>query len=60
MGEMVREALAYIDPGQVKEEVADPKAKKGGKGGASPDAPTDKFAGQDTTKYREIAETLLQ
>ena len=37
MGEMIREALAYIDTTNTKEEVADPKAKKGAKGGASPD-----------------------
>ena len=44
----------------MKEEVADPKAKKPAKGGAAAEAPVDKFAGQDTTKYKEVAELLLK
>ena len=28
MGQVVKEALAYVDPNQAKEEQADPKAKK--------------------------------
>ena len=55
MNEMIREALVYIDPGQQKDEAVDNKAKKPAKGGAAAEAPTDKYAGQDTTKYKEIA-----
>lgn len=45
----------------MKEEVVDPKqAKKPAKGGAAAEAPVDKFAGQDTTKYKEVAELLLK
>ena len=56
MNELIREALVYIDPAQQKEEVVDPKMAKGKstKGGAA-EAPTDKFAGKDTTKYKEVA-----
>lgn len=55
---MVKEALAYVDPNQAKEEPADPKAK-GGKGKAA-EAPVDVFAGKDTTQYKEIATLILQ
>lgn len=58
MGEIIREALEYVDPSQTKEEVVDPKAK-GGK--AKPaETPVDKFAGKDTTQYKEIANLLLK
>ena len=37
------------------DEAADPKAKKG----KDKEAPTDIFAGKDSTKYKEIATILL-
>ena len=58
MNEILREALIYVDPNQVKEEVIDPKAKAA-KGKAS-EAPVDIFVGKDTTKYKEIAVKLLK
>lgn len=58
MGQVVKEALAYVDPNQAKEEQADPKAK-GGKGKAA-EAPVDVFAGKDTTQYKEIATLILK
>jgi len=57
MGEIVREALQYVDPKAAKEEAADPKGK--GKKAAA-DAPADIFAGQDTTRYKEIASLLIK
>lgn len=59
MGEIIREALVYIDPNQNKEEAVDPKAAKQ-KAKAPEATPTDKYAGQDTTKYKELAEHLLK
>lgn len=44
MGEIVREALHYVDPNASREEVADPKAK----GKKQAEAPVDIFAGKDT------------
>jgi len=41
MGEIIREALSYVDPNQAKEEVADPKAK--GKGKPPVEAGVDAF-----------------
>lgn len=59
MGEIIREACAYIDPkNKATEEVVDPKAK-GGKGKAA-EAPVDPFAGKDTTLYKEIGNLVLQ
>lgn len=58
MGKVVREALSYVDPSQVKDEQVDPKAK-GGKGKQA-DAPVDIFAGKDTTQYKEIANLILK
>lgn len=58
MNKIVREALAYVDPNQAKEEAVDPKAK-GGKGKAA-EAPVDVFAGKDTTQYKEIANLILK
>jgi hypothetical protein len=55
MGELIREALVYIDPGQQKDEAADPKAKKGAKGAPTDTGGADKYAGMDTTKYKECA-----
>jgi hypothetical protein len=57
MTELLREALAYVDPSANKEEAADPKAKKG-KGAEA--APVDPFAGKDTTVYKEIATAILK
>ena len=57
MDKIVREALAYVDPNQAKEEQVDPKAK--GKGKAA-EAPVDVFAGKDTTQYKEIANLILK
>lgn len=49
MSEILREALAYVQKPEVKEEVVDPKAKggKGGKGAEAAQA-VDVFAGLDT------------
>mmetsp|Transcript_21955 Transcript_21955/g.34105 ORF Transcript_21955/g.34105 Transcript_21955/m.34105 type:complete len:154 (+) Transcript_21955:1947-2408(+) len=58
MSEIIREALQYVDPSQAKEEVVDPKAK--GKAKPPADAPSDVFSGQDTTKYKEVANLILQ
>ena len=57
MGEIIREAIAYVDPNKQVEEVADPKAKGKGK---APEAPVDPFAGKDTTLYKEIAELCMK
>lgn len=56
MGEIIREAVAYIDPNKQTEEVVDPKAKGKGK---APEAPVDPFAGKDTTLYKEIGTLIL-
>ena len=56
MGEIIREACAYIDPNKATEEVVDPKAK--GKGKAV-EAPVDPYAGKDTTLYKEIGTLIL-
>jgi hypothetical protein len=56
MSEILREALAYVDPTAQKEEVVDPKAK----GKKPADEKTDAFAGLDTTLYKEIALSLLE
>lgn len=58
MGEIIREAVAYIDPNKATEEVADPKAK-GGKGKTA-EAPVDAYAGKDTTLYKEIGALILK
>jgi hypothetical protein len=59
MNDVLREALIYVDPNQVKEEVIDPKAKAAAKGKVA-EAPTDIFAGKDTTKYKAIAQKILK
>ena len=59
MSEILREALLYIDPNQVKEEVIDPKSKAPAKGKVV-EAPLDIFAGKDTTKYKAIAQKILK
>ena len=47
-------------PNQNKEEAVDPKAAKQKAKAPAEATPTDKFAGQDTTKYKELAEHLLK
>ena len=59
MNDILREALIYVDPNQVKEEVIDPKAKAAAKGKVA-EAPIDIFAGKDTTKYKTIASKILK
>jgi hypothetical protein len=54
MNDILKEALIYVDPNQVKEEVIDPKAKAAAKGKVA-EVPIDIFAGKDTTKYKAIA-----
>jgi hypothetical protein len=56
MSEILREALAYVDPSANKEEIPDPKAK----GKKPADEKVDAFAGHDTTVYKEIATALLE
>ena len=60
MGDIVREALQYVNPTAAKEEVADPKAKGKGKGSTPADQVADIFAGHDTTKYKELANQILK
>jgi hypothetical protein len=58
MDEIIREALNFVTQSKpVKEEVPDPKAK-GGKKDAKPDAGALLFEGKDTTRYKDIAETV--
>lgn len=59
MNDILREALIYVDPNQVKEEVIDPKAKAAAKGKVA-EVPIDIFAGKDTTKYKAIASKILK
>lgn len=60
MGEILREALAYVQKPEAKDEAADPKAAKGGKPAkGEPAQAADSFAGLDTTQYKEIAAKLL-
>jgi len=56
MSDILREALAYVDPNANKEEIPDPKAK----GKKPADEKPDPFAGQDTSAYKEIATALLE
>lgn len=56
MSEILREALAYVDPNGQKEEVVDPKAK----GKKPADEKPDPFVGLDTSAYKEIATKLLE
>ena len=59
MNDIIREAFAYVDSAlksAKSDENADPKAKKGKDKG---EAPSDIFAGKDTTKYKEISTILL-
>ena len=56
MDEVLREALFYVSP-EKKDENPDPKAKAKGKGA---EAPSDVFAGLDTSVYKEIASEILK
>jgi len=56
MGQVVRDALAYVDPHQAKDEPVDAKAK----GKKTQEAPADVHAGKDTTQYKEIASLILK
>lgn len=60
MGEVVREALQYLQDGQPKEEVADPKAKDKKGSRLQNETPADKHGGKDTTQYKEVAAALLK
>jgi hypothetical protein len=57
MSDILREALAYVDPKNApKEEIIDPKAK-----GKKPvEEKVDPFAGLNTTGYKNVALELLE
>lgn len=56
MSEILREALAFVDPNNQKEEVVDPKAK----GKKPAEEKINIFAGLDTTQYKEIGIAILE